>query len=98
MSDENQTSGGATENNPPVAPSTTYPQEITVTLKLKLSVNDPDERDSYLTDSGTSRTGFLADVIDSFMPYDSEKLLTANDLTGAELQTAMQLGLEVSKI
>ena len=76
----------------------TYPKEIEIPLTLKILVNNAEEESAYLEVS-TEITGadktvvqlntptkeFLVDVFDSFVPYDSEKLVAVNGLTNTQL-------------
>jgi hypothetical protein len=66
---------------------TTFPQEITIPLILKIRVNSQDERDAYLI-PGTHnpQIGFIADVFDSFMSYNVEELLNVNGLPYDEIK------------
>jgi hypothetical protein len=81
--------GGATaQSGGAVAPvSTTFPQEITVRVDLRIRVNSQDERDSYLI-PGTHnpQIGFIADVFDSFQSYNVEELLNVNGLPYDEVR------------
>jgi hypothetical protein len=65
---------------------TTFPQEITVRVSLKIRVNTQDERDAYLI-PGTNNVdiGVLADVFDNFMSYSVEELLNVNGVPREEV-------------
>jgi hypothetical protein len=67
--------GGATTS----AVQTTYPQEITVPITLRILVHTQDERDTYLV-PGTNdvQLGVLLDFVDDFIGYSTEELLNVN--------------------
>ena len=73
---------------PPI--STTFPQEIEVSLVLKVAVADQEERDSWL-EAGTNVIAIdaLADVFDIFVDNDIS-LVSVNNLTQQQIKLALQ--------
>ncbi len=74
----------------PAVVSTTFPQEIEVTLVLKLTVEDQDERDEWL-EPGTFviKPDALADVFDIF-DINYSPINSINNFTKAQLQAILQ--------
>jgi hypothetical protein len=72
---QSASAGGAATS----AVQTTYPQEITVPLTLRILVHTQDERDTYLV-PGTNdvHLGVIMDIIDDFNAYNVEELLNVN--------------------
>jgi hypothetical protein len=64
-----------------------YPQEIEVTLKLKIRVNNAEERAYYLNDAGEAAPFVIADAGD-FLGGEIGigEIITINDLTGPHVQ------------
>jgi hypothetical protein len=58
---------------------TTYPQEITVPITLRILVHTQDERDTFLV-PGTNdvHPGVILDIIDDIIGYSTEELLNVN--------------------
>jgi hypothetical protein len=73
-----QQPASAGEATAPVV-QTTYPQEITVPITLRILVHTQDERDAYLV-PGTNdvQLGVAMDMIDAFNAYNVEELLNVN--------------------
>lgn len=67
--------------------SEAYPQEIEVTLKLKLRVQDAQERAYFLNADGEASAYVIADI-DDFIGGDIAygEVLAINDLTGRQVQ------------
>jgi len=67
-----------------VAPPITYPAEIELTVKLRISVDDPETHAYYLTPTSEVAPSFLADLNDEIMCFASE-ILQLNGYTPAQL-------------
>src|ERR1700728_2172516 len=70
---------------------TTYPQEITVPITLKIRVNTQEERDSYLV-PGTNNVqiGLLVGFADNYLAYSVEELLNINGRPVDEVKRQFQ--------
>ena len=74
--------------------STIFPQEITVSLSLKVKVQDQEARDYFLnSETNAAAVSFIADVFD-MMAFtnnpDGDNILTINNLTQTQVQQILQ--------
>ena len=71
------------------------PQEIEVTLKLKIKVEEADDASYYLDATTNEATpSFIADFFDEFEDsYAASSLLTVNDKTREQVAEALQAEL-----
>jgi hypothetical protein len=65
-----------------------FPQEIEVTLTLKVRVTDQESRDYWLNpQTGEPSIGMIADVNDALFSWNEENnMVSINNLTEAQIQ------------
>jgi hypothetical protein len=70
--------------------STVFPQEITVSLSLKVKVEDQEARDYFInSETNAAAVSFIADVFD-MLGFGHEDVLTINNLTQTQVQHILQ--------
>jgi len=68
-----------------------FPEKLSVTITLEVTVNTQEERDYYLKPGTTEpNISFLADVADGVMIFDTESVETINGLNADQITSALQ--------